>query len=268
MLSGVLYAFEFAIDVKREGDAPIERVQFFAERCSGSNYMEALIQKNCFLKEEYCYGWKHFPAWVDMRPENSDKKDFSDFNTLAHNENCLFIVVFRNPYDWIRSFHQQPHHSKGSLRTINFRKFIRSTWRLDEKDPTVKREKEKNPLVDKDPRTGVDFKNVMKLRSAKIETMLNIKKHVHNIYYVRYESVKEHPQEVLREISEIFNIKTKKDFVDVKEYKGKNKEGIYIPKKYQSIFITDLFYINSQLDLKLEKRIGYDIKRFQIDSRI
>ncbi|MEI8301485.1 MAG: hypothetical protein WCG10_07770 [Chlamydiota bacterium] len=261
----LIWGSEFAINVKREGSGKIERVQFFAERCSGSNYVEALFKENTFLQECFAYGWKHFPAWIDMSSIKNEQEDLSDFFTLGHSENCLFIIVFRNPYDWIRSLYLAPHHSAKNLRKINFTKFVRTPWKLDEKDPTTQAEKTKNFLVDKNPRTSKNFKNALRLRSAKIQTLLNLKRHVSNVYYINYESFRDHPKEVLQEISEIFDIKTKEPFVDIKEYKGDKSLGKYKQKKYNHLFMNDLFYINGELDRKLERQINYELKWLYVD---
>jgi len=193
-------SLEYGLDVKHEGITPIARVQFFAERCSGSNYVEALLLQNTHLYQDLAYGWKHFPVWVGF------SEGTSDFHTLAHSENCLFVVVFRDPYDWLRSFHLQPHHSAGSLRKLNFSKFIRASWVMDPKDPCALAERAKYPLTDKDPLTGKDFKNPMKLRTAKIQTMLRMKDKVHHIYYIHYEVARRYPKQMLEEIAKIFSL--------------------------------------------------------------
>lgn len=262
--SACLFSLEFGLDAKKEGDIPLNRVQIFAERCSGSNYLQALIKRNFFLQEEYCYGHKHFPIWLHIPVDQQlslHNESLHDFYTLGHNEGCLFIVIFRNPYDWIRSLHKSPHHSAKCLRKMSFARFIRSYWRLDEKDPSVQEERAKNPLADKDPKTGLDFKNVMQLRNAKNKTFLMLKEKIHNIYYINYEVLCDNPQEVIQEISQFFGIKMKGAFIDVKEYKGDPIQGIFSKSKYKPIFINNLLYINAELDDKLEEQLGYTLKR-------
>jgi hypothetical protein len=257
------------VDAKRDlsSTQPIECIQVFAQRGSGSNYLQALIKKNFSIPETYRYGHKHFPIWAHA-PLDSQRGSYAqneDFYTLDHNENCLFIVIVREPYDWIRSLYSAPHHSRGSLRRMSFRRFIRSPWRLDERDPSVIEEKMKNPLTDKDPFTGLDFQSALYLRTAKLRTFLALKDKVHHIYYINYEVLQKHPKQVLQEISELFDIPTKQTFIDIKEYKGQLEYGKYTKRKYAPLFMIDLAQINKGLNPELEAKMGYKLKRFYVN---
>ena len=256
-LSCGLYAeeTEYALSAKKEGTVPITQVQFFGERCSGTNYLEALVLKNFnFNPPYYSFGWKHFPVWLDGDWFQTILPEYGGNPFLQKNDQCLFIVVFRDPYDWLRSFYEKPYHaSKQFKKTVdsNFTRFIKTPWDAEEKLQYI----ESNPV------DGSRFKNVMKLRSARIRNMLGIGEIVANIYYVQYEMIRDYPEEVMQEIADFFGIKTSKSFVPVTEYYkgGRVKEKTFKERKYFGISKEDLIYINKYLDADLESRIGYEL---------
>ncbi len=249
---------KYGLYAKKEGVLPIEKVEIFGERCSGTNYLLALTQENFALSSKkwvWDFGWKHFPVWIDggaWFDPILTQRGGSPFTNLP-NENYLFIVIFRNPYDWLHSFFETPHHAHESFKkkTIrNFSRFIREPWVAEEKWQ----------WIDSNPSDGSHFKNVIQLRTAKIKNMLKIADHVHNIYYVNYETLKNFPIDVMMEIATYFDLFCK-TFTDVKEIcqPGGKRKGVFVPKVYPSLKINDLLYINSQLDEELEQSIGYQL---------
>jgi hypothetical protein len=75
----------------------IKKYTIYGERCSGTNYLENLIDKNFDIKITWEFGWKHFFGFNDNQLKNSD--------------DTLFICIVRNPVDWINSFYRELHHS-------------------------------------------------------------------------------------------------------------------------------------------------------------
>ena len=72
------------------------KYQLFSERCSGSNYFEAVLAANFPGLEPSCdYGFKH---WISRR--------FLDEDVFP--DDRLYVLVNRNPFDWLRSIHAQP----------------------------------------------------------------------------------------------------------------------------------------------------------------
>jgi hypothetical protein len=205
----------------------IERIQIFGERCSGTNYLENLITSNFKdIEITWDYGWKH---WF---PENIDKKD---------NDDCLFIVLFRNPYDWLSSLHHTPWHVDKTLKDLTFSKFIRTEWKCVY-----------------DIYSGLEerFKNVLEMRNYKVREFLALEKKVLNYTRFRYEDLRDNPN-VLKNLSIEFKLKMKDD--DIAPYKNyKKTKQTYKPPKYEPINMVDRFYIRKSLDLKQEKSIGYN----------
>ena len=74
-------------------------VTIYGERCSGTNYLEALLTANFDVDVRWKYGWKHFFG----------------FHNLTNSDDTLFIGIIRNPYDWINSLYRDKYH----LPTIN-----------------------------------------------------------------------------------------------------------------------------------------------------
>lgn len=265
-VSDNLFSLEYGIFSKAEGVLPPKNFALYAERCSGSNYAVRLILANTYLKRTpSCFKvphqapWhKHFIPWLDLPPtydadpRNSNFKDFVE---------TIFVVVVRNPYDWARSLSRGPHHAARSLYELPFTKFIRTPWVLNENDIFIKQEREYNPLLECDPKTGLPFRNIFKLRTAKMKNQLRLKDFVKNAYYIKYEDLRDHPEAVLAEFSKLFGIELKPIYQPVDEYKGLKQEGKFKPKKYEEISMQDLAYINSQLEEKIENRLGYKIAK-------
>jgi hypothetical protein len=248
---------EYALLSKRASSVPITKFTVIAERASGSNYLEALMMFNTSVPSTPFFH-KHFPPWFALPATKYFGK--SAFYTFENTDDCLFIVVFRDPYDWVRSLHRQPHLSSPELRALPFDQFIHKTWQLDTKDPEFLREFSYNPLVDRNPENGAPFENVMRLRSAKIRNMLMIKERAKNVYYINYETARDFPQEVLAEISKIYAISLNPAYYPIVHYKGHTALPLYKKSKYTAFAPEQILYINSQLDKALERQIGYDLK--------
>ena len=245
----------YALYAHRHTDEPITQLALFSERSSGSNYVQRLIEVNSPLqRNESCM--KHFPPWFQLPID--DYYGPRHHYTFEGTDNTLFVIIFRDPYDWVRSLHLQPYFVAPLIQNLSFSAFIRMPWILDRFDPIIAQERSWNPRIDLDPQTGFSFDNVFKLRTAKIETMLLIKERAKNVYYINYESARDHPQEVLAELSSFFHFPLYDTYTPRLLYK--NQLGVpYAPKVYDPISDKDLLYINSQLDESLENSIGYQL---------
>lgn len=254
IFSTPLLSQEFAIKAKKQGHIPITKFSIFSERCSGSNYLEQLILLNLEIESgKFCH--KHFPPWFDLPLEkyHGDPRHY----TFEETDDFLFFVIFRNPYDWVRSFFRKPWHGSDELFHMSFSKFIRTPWTLNPQETVVQTEIVFNPLMDR-PSNGSYFRNVFELRSAKIRNMLEIGNKASNVYIINYEIARDHPEEVLAEISKIYSLKAKPVYTPVIYYYGDKNQGIYENKQYKPISKADLKYINSKLDETLEEQIGYE----------
>lgn len=238
----------FSVLLGEKNNERINRIQIYGERASGTNFLKQLLVKNIpNIAHTSQYGWKHF----------FPPKDF------PNSDNCLFIVIYRDPFDWLRSLHLQPHHTHPSLKKISFSKFIRTEWQCvwdeladvqpgDEKYGT-------EMLFERDPLTGKRFENVIQLRNAKNIAFEELKQKVKNIEFVKYEELKKNPKRLINKIKKRFKISSLDNILTVDTYKGITKKK-YIPKEYAPIDDNDLLFIKNNLKTSLEKKIGYDAK--------
>lgn len=235
------------------GAAPITTYSVLGERCSGTNFVRVLVDRNTSLKKRP-WGHKHFQPWYDLPA--GYWRGAPECYTFAGSDSNLFILVVRNPYDWARSFHLQPWHAHPSLNGLTLSEFIRSEWSYNPNDPQMQLQRSYNKLLDKDPKTGLNFKNIFRLRTAKIKNMLKILQFAENAVLVRYEDLRDNPQEFLAEIASRFNLELK-PFEPVTTYKGNPDESEYKPKEYEKLSDADLHFISLQLDHALEEELGY-----------
>jgi hypothetical protein len=222
-------------------------IQIFGERCSGTNYLELLLRANFIsIDFKWDYGGKHF---FHKGP-------------IECGTDCIFIVIYRDPFDWLRSFHRKPHHSAPELKHISFSQFIRKEWRClyDEKSRT----KPDDPLYntemlhERDPDTGERFTNVMRLRSAKLKDWELLKEKAKNTLYIKYEALRDNPEWHVDYISKRFDLPRTPVFWPIVGYKGRDRQP-FRPKVYPSISSRDIDHIVNELDADLELRTGYDI---------
>lgn len=250
-------ALEYGIAAKHAGTIPIKKLVIFGERCSGTNYVDMLIARNFQLRSDRKFSHKHFPPWFELPIEYYSGTPAH--YTFDNTDDYLFVIVFRNAYDWVRSLQQLPHHASAQLFKMPFSKFIRAPWELNPADKTVIRMRAYHPLMDLSPIDGKPFENVFKMRTKKIENMLMIQDRAKNVYYIRYEIIRDHPQEVIREIQEEFGIQAIAKYIPISNYLGWKHKGQFHQVPYPPLSLEDLDYINSQLSEEIENQIGYTL---------
>lgn len=262
-----LFSFSFAeenrnfcIEFKNTDGKPIKYIQIFGERCSGTNFLQKLIEYNIpEIEITWKYGWKHFPCWFyPFWLEKFNLSFTTQQKTLCDNEEVLFIIIFRNPLDWLRSLFLKPHHVSKQINTVNFSKFIRNKWFADGFGKNNQYLNNLNNTIELNPENCEFFNNIIELRNKRIENMLKIKELVNNVYYINYETLNENPQEVLEEISFLFQLKLNQ-FRSVDTYKGE-KSKKFEKTVYAKINKNDLNFIMSRIDLNQEEKIGYSIE--------
>jgi hypothetical protein len=224
----------------------IDTIQIYGERASGTNFLEHLLRQNLnFIKFTDSFGWKHgFPA-----------------TGVEDATNCLFVVIYRHPYDWIRSLHNMPWHSAPVLRCLDFSSFIRSEWWcirdehafLKPGDPAYGEEM----MEERSPETGERFPNILKVRSSKIFHWEALKQRAPHSFHIRYEDLNRDPASILAEMSRDFSLNKKRLLREIRGDKGGDRP--FMKKTYNPLSPRDEEFILRQLDLDLEKSIGYDL---------
>jgi len=238
--------------------APITSFQVFGERCSGTNFLEALIERNfpdlapaCIRKKgevciEWRYGWKHgFPGFP-VPPDGP-----------------LFISVFRHPETWLSSLFRNPWHVPVNKRAPTFSEFIRAPWlTVAENDGIGGGRGSKNygkPLLwDRDPVTAEPFKTPMHLRNAKNSGFLSLGRRGFDHAILLYEDVANHPEECVAQLAETFGLRRLAQFDAVATYKGRSTNFERQSAPWSAISDPDRSLIWSELDEKVEASLGYE----------
>lgn len=235
--------------------AQIHRIQIYGERCSGTNFLERLLVEN--LKSVSVgrdYGWKHGFHSPDL--EDAD--------------DCLFVVIYRNPFDWLRSFHRRPFHAAPALRGIPFSAFIRREWWCvwDEaaRHPPDHETYGQEMMSERDPETGERFPDVLRLRTAKIRNWEGLRTRTAHTDYVRYEDLAASPSGYIRALSGGFGLARTDHFVPIDRARGKHRP--YQPRRYKPIGTRDVRYILEMLDADVERGIGYDLETLARDPSV
>jgi hypothetical protein len=222
------------------------KLQVFGERCSGTNFVAQLLRRNLpglRLVDEF--GWKHgYSEHVrDEAPE------------------CVFVVVHRDPFDWVRSLWRMPWHAAPALRERPLGEFLREPWwcqwgqdmQLAEGDPRLGTEM----LHERDPATGERFATVMHLRAAKMRDWATLRHRVRHHASVRYEDVASEPRRFVADFARRFGLRRWPWFRPVRTFKG--GRTAFVAKRYAPFAPEDLRWVVAQLDPDLERAAGYDV---------
>lgn len=226
----------------------IQVISIMGERCSGTNYFRALLKENfpsCQICDE---PHKHFHPWVDLSDFNIIKKtkETIDLNFIEEGSNRLFILIVRNPYDWIRSFYKTPHHVSDKMLGKGFYHFISQEWEVHK----YKKIDSWNPYKER------SFKNVFEMRKYKILNFLQIGMLVDHFLVVQYEKVRDFPEIFIDFVSNYYNLKNASIFKPISSYKGTSKKT-FVPKDYRSFRDDEFDFINQSIDWETEGLIDY-----------
>ena len=234
----------------------IEHIQILGERNSGTNYLASLIQKNIpTVTITKSFGYKHWfinGHYPRSAPNNST--DFECTRSLDYSDDTLFLVILRNPFDWLRSMAISPYHAPEH-NDLPFSEFIRKPWKSYERA----RVNSVWPVSD----DGIYFieqaENILVLRSIKIQHWLNLRQRVKHIAFINYEKLY-NDLSTLEDIADQFNIpKINRPFVNQAGYHkgGELKQELFVPKKYAPIDEQDLEFIKTTIDWDAEKAFNY-----------
>lgn len=246
---------QYSLYAHSNRNVPINSLQIFGERNSGTKYLAELLIKNFpKLQAFQTFGHKHFPAWYAFPFEGQpvSQKEYS----LEGSDSFLFVIIFRHPFDWLASMNSHPYHAGYGFQNQPIERFATLPWQIHDQDyDFIQR-------LDRNPANGQLFNNILKLRTARIENMLLIKDKVRNVYYINYETVRDHPEAVVQEIASIFDLALEAAFIPITHtvtFDPNEKSEFHSKPPYKPNFLLKQ-YILSQLDLDLERSIGYDLK--------
>tara|TARA_B100000886_G_scaffold339800_1_gene306425 strand:+ start:5772 stop:9152 length:3381 start_codon:yes stop_codon:yes gene_type:complete len=171
----------------------IKKYTIYGERCTGTNYLENIINMNFDVNITWEYGWKHFFGFQDDKLKNSD--------------NTLFICIVRNLPDWINSFYREMHHLP-----LRYKNNMSEEEKIDEFlnkefwsffDNNGNRDISKEIMEDRNMYTGERYKNIFELRNTKIKWMIeDLPNKVKNYIFIRYEDLENNFEKILLEIKD------------------------------------------------------------------
>ena len=218
----------------------IKKFTIYGERCSGTTYLQYLINENFDVKITWEYGWKHFFGFQDNKLKNSDE--------------TLFICIVRNPVDWINSFYRDKHHIPLEIKNKienNFENFLNTEfWSYDKKKNNEIKE-------DRNIYTGKKYKNIFELRHTKIKWMIeDLPKKVKNYIFIKYEDLVNNFTDVMNQIKDKgLSIRKNIKFpINTNNYKG-NRKNKFIKKKND--YSSEIILSNPNFIKFYEEKLEY-----------
>lgn len=226
----------------------IRKICVVGERVSGTSFVQKLFVQNTKLAPVYPFGHKHF---------------FQDIKLIRRTEtkNTLFVFVSRDIIEWLNSLLVNTYHAHLPIRNCNdMTTFIRMEWQcVFDKTFAVKRSDSrfgKEMMCERDPVDGKRFSNVIRMRNSKMKHFLSLKNEVENFVHLRYEDLRDFPEEFLSGVCEMFEIPKNPMFLPVTTVRGKGSVP-YQRKIYPDISEKDLEFIFDNIDVELEKELEY-----------
>ncbi|MBB3950358.1 hypothetical protein [Aureimonas jatrophae] len=231
--------------ILRRGLEPVRAIQIYGQRCSGTNALARLVERNLgpdlFFER---YGFKHW-----FVPDQ-----------VLFGADVLVVVIARDAFDWLRSLHRQPWHVHPDIKRLDFSGFIRSEWHsvwddhvggIDERHPMRAREM----LHERDPLTGSRFAGPLAKRRAKLAHWAGLEERAPNLALLSYETLRRAPEQVVRHLGVAAGLEPAVPFQPVDSYKGQEIRP-FRPTPYDPFRDEDLAWIEARLDPDLEGLYG------------
>lgn len=223
----------------------IIKFTILGERCSGTNYLENLVQKNLDIIITWEYGWKHFFG-------------FSDYSKA---DDTLFIGIYRNLLDMLDSLYVEHHHLPHHLRReygcdpSNF--LQKECFSYDDHNYSLDQRVE--IMEDRNIYTKERYNNILEMRATKMKFLLNdMKNRTKNYILISYEDLVKNWDKFLLDISQKYNIRLKNSIpVNHEEYKSFNRIKFKNVPRKKKVFTYDMIKDNKYYDENIERDAGY-----------
>lgn len=217
----------------------INKFFIFAERCSGTHFLEQAFFENFHI--DYLYKnhvRRHFFGHED------------DVYTEDELETTLFVCPTREPVEWIDSIYRSQHHvpiENGK----NIDSFLNNEWYSEYNSNEI--------LEDRHLVTKERYKNIFEMRRVKHDYLLNTLKHrVKHMIIIKYEDLRDDYKNTLDFIRYKFRLNVKShDYKDIIKYKGRG-DALYC-KKNISLSAVAIDLIKRSVDVNQERLLGYNI---------
>jgi hypothetical protein len=216
----------------------ISKFTILGERCSGTNYLEQLILKKFNIDITWEFGWKHAFTHKDY-PSN-----------VKNNPHVLCLCIVRNPYDWIMSLWNQPHHIPYEYRN-DFNRFL-----FDEMYSIHKCGTE---CTDYRNLEGTRIKHIFEMIRDILLFMIDVLPTLsHNYNIFTLEDLTHNTIDVLDMFYNSFDVEKKQDNYILIQDRVKIGHVATVNTHYE---ISDEIrhVLNSNVDWEVESRVGYHI---------
>jgi len=248
----------------------VKRLKVCGERCSGTNFVMYLLHKNfptlapTAIRE---FGHKHYLWWFDIPISKNtlNKLRYTQEDvSLINSQDCLFVVVVRDSYDWLRSFYLKPYDVHKTRCTRGFYQFLKRKWKLTRHYRPGSGQHDE--VDNQNPWTGKPFANVLELRKYKIVNYLRLGTLVDNFLLVRYEDVRDNPQAFIDFVARFYNLAKAESFdpvdivIDTSIPPTQARSGPsepFVRNPYFPFSQRELKFINQHTDWPTENLIGY-----------
>jgi hypothetical protein len=239
----------------RTNDVILKVSKLYGERCSGTNYVETLIENN-------------FPDLESRRRYNWEKHNY--LNPPFVHDTMVGVMVTRDAFDWLRSFHRSLHQVAYWFQKVDFSGFLRHEWsgifngQLIEKQGKLNI-RFKELMYERHPMTCARISNVVEMRNLKLASQLKVRNLYENWIVVRFEEARDDPERFLQTLADTFGWARAKTFQpvtqDVSNFSLPNDaQGKGRLKPYADFSDEDRAFVLDALVLEQEKLLGYDYK--------
>lgn len=238
----------------------IKNFVIYGERCSGTNFLEAIISGKSYFynnekKDKPNFYAEGEPAFNLTKTKNFGHKHFFGFNNtdiINNGDNTLFLGLARNPYDWMNSLFKKENLHHIPQHNWSYNNFFFNEWysidhdRFSENFMTER-------MDDRNFHTGERYKNIFELRKTKLDYLVHTMPRIaKNYVLIRYEDLCDDPTQIVKNISQKFDL----DII--------NKDHVKTNRKYNNIYIKDHYStITSNLDWNTESLLGYKSQKYQ-----
>jgi len=225
----------------------LKNVVIYGERCSGTNYLQELLELNFRdIEITWEYGDKHFFG-------------FYDYETIENIENILFVSIVRESYEWCNSLFRTPHHLTGHVHN-NIHNFLNHELSSFSDEDLVTLEV-KEIMEDRHIETKEMYRNIFELRHTKLKFLVDdLPKKVKNSILIRYEDLLNDFENTMNKIQN-FGLEIKDGIqypLNTDNYKNLSHVKFSEKKKKQTnVFTKEEIYENPNFNPYYEEKLGY-----------
>ena len=222
----------------------IEKIVICGERCSGTTYLQELLElnfKNIEITTEY--GNKHFFG-------------FYDYESIKNEKNILFISIVREISEWCNSLFRTPHHITGFLHN-NIQQFLLHEF-CSFTDEDIDTLEIKEIMEDRNIETKERYKNIFELRHTKLKFLVDdLPKKVKKCILIRYEDLVDDFENTMNKIKNC-GLEIKRGYpLNTDNYKNLSHVKFSEKKKQINVFTKEEIYENPNFNPYYEEKLGY-----------